>query len=42
MCAIAFGLAEIRGAHRVMEASEAGGKRGVVHCPIVDPQFKER
>lgn len=31
MCAIAFGLDEIRGAHRVMEASETGGKRAVVH-----------
>lgn len=30
MCAIVFGLDEIRDAHRVMEASEAGGKRAAV------------
>ncbi|SEB17610.1 hypothetical protein SAMN05192564_107318 [Paraburkholderia sartisoli] len=32
MCAIVFGLDEIRDAHRVMEASEVGGKTVVVHC----------
>lgn len=39
MRAIVSGFDEIREVHRVMEA---GGKRGGVHCPIVDPQFKER